>query len=99
MDNAVKCSKGCHKYNKTTDEIVEAATKHKEAALALKEIGEKQKKKIKIYKQQIESLELEARDHENLNDKIKRKNHVLETEIVALEKNLRTNVPSHDVTI
>ena len=43
MDNTVRCGNG---YNKTTDEIVKAATKHREAALALKEVSEKQKIRI-----------------------------------------------------
>jgi hypothetical protein len=41
-----KCDKGCQKYNKSIDEIVEAATKHKEKLEALKEIASSQKENI-----------------------------------------------------
>ena len=42
----VKCEKGCHKYNKSVDEIVEAAAKHKEKLETLIEITATQKEKI-----------------------------------------------------
>jgi hypothetical protein len=38
-----KCEKCCQKYNKSTDEIVEAAAKHKEKLEAIKEIAGSQK--------------------------------------------------------
>ena len=38
--------KGCEKYNKTVDEIVHAASKHREKLLALKDISDSQKEKI-----------------------------------------------------
>ena len=41
-----KCEKGCQKYNKSVDEIVEAAAKHKEKLEALKDIAGSQKEKI-----------------------------------------------------
>ena len=41
-----KCEKGCQKYNKSIDEIVEAAAKHKEKLEALIEIAGSQKEKI-----------------------------------------------------
>ena len=73
-----------HKYNKTTDEIVAAATKHRAAALALKEACEKQKKKADGYKQQIEKLEFEAKDDEREKDDLKRKNNDLAKDIIRL---------------
>ena len=57
MDKAFKCNNGCGQYSKTTDEIFEAATKHREAALVLKDLSETQKYKIQEYKQTIEKLE------------------------------------------
>ena len=39
-----KCS-GCEKYSKSMDEVVKYTAKHREAALSLKDIYEKQKKK------------------------------------------------------
>ena len=35
-DNAEICSKGCQSYNKTMEEVLQATTKHRDAALALK---------------------------------------------------------------
>ena len=58
MDKAEKCSNGCDKYIKTTDEIYEAATKHREEAVKLKDLSEKQKNKIQEYKLNIENLSL-----------------------------------------
>ena len=40
------CKNGCEKYSKPIDEIVEAASKHREKLIALKEISESQKEKI-----------------------------------------------------
>ena len=41
-----KCDKGCDRYNKSVDEIAQAASKHREKLIALKEISESQKEKI-----------------------------------------------------
>ena len=72
METTEKCS--CKKYNKTTDEIVEACSKHRQAALMLKELGEKQKKKIDIFKLEIEQLKFEASDKEKESDELKKRN-------------------------
>ena len=45
LENA-KCEKGCNRYNKSVDEIAEAASKHREKLVALKEIADEQKEKI-----------------------------------------------------
>ena len=44
--NQTKCERGCEKYNKTVDQIAEAASKHREKLLVLKEVAEAQKEKI-----------------------------------------------------
>ena len=41
-----KCVKGCEDYNKTIHEIAEAASKHREKLVALKEVADTQKNKI-----------------------------------------------------
>ena len=47
MEPVYECPRGYHKYSKPVSEIVQAASKHREAALSLKEIGDKQKIKLK----------------------------------------------------
>ena len=37
----------CHKYSKSMDDIFEAGSKHKKAALAVKEVADKQKIELK----------------------------------------------------
>ena len=64
MDNHFECKNGCHKYSKTMDDVVQAMSKHRDAALAMKEINDKQKKKLCEYREvrmsmqnQIDELE------------------------------------------
>ena len=85
-----------HKYNKTTDEIVAACSKHREAALKLKEQCEKQKKKIDSYKQQNEQLRLEVKEFEEESDEFKRKNNHLEKEVKELENKLKLKVREYN---
>ena len=51
MDKAEKC--GCNRYKQSMDEVVKAAAKHRDAALALKDISNQQKKKISWYRDQL----------------------------------------------
>ena len=69
MEPIEKCS--CKKYIKTTDKIVQAYSKLRKEALALKELCEKQKKKIDVFKQEIEQLKFEASDKERESDELK----------------------------
>ena len=71
MESIEKCS--CKKYNKTTDKIVQAYSKLRKEALALKELREKQKKKFYVFKQEIEQLKFEASDKERESDELKEK--------------------------
>ena len=59
------CENGCHRYNKSMDDVVKAGFKHKDAALALKEVAENLKKKI--HKLKAENLRLfeEKKQHED----------------------------------
>ena len=52
-----ECTYGCSKYNKSVDEIVNAGTKHREKLLAIKQIAEDQKEKIRLLRNQKSSLE------------------------------------------
>ena len=58
------CSNGCGKYTKSMDDVVKATVKHREAAITLKEICEKQKVKIKEYVEEIDKYELELTEQE-----------------------------------
>ena len=59
------CENGCHRYNKSMDDVVKAGFKHKDAALALKEVAENLKQKI--HKLKAENLRLfeEKKQHED----------------------------------
>ena len=74
MDKAAKCSNGCSKYSKSTDEIYEAATKHRETALKLKDLSEKQRNKIHEYKLKIEQLEYEIEEKNHSEDASEKEN-------------------------
>ena len=58
------CSNGCGKYTKSMDDVVKATVKHREAAITLKEICEKQKVKIKEYGDEIDKYEMDLTEHE-----------------------------------
>ena len=74
----VKCNRGCQKYNKSVDEIVEAAAKHKENVEALKEVAGSQKEKIFC-----------LRNHRNeLFDKIEKLNDEHEYELKKLHESV-----------
>ena len=67
----MNCDQGCQKYNKSIDEIAEAAAKHKEKLESLKEIARSQQEKIFC-----------LRNHRNeLFDKIEKLNEEHETEL------------------
>ena len=52
-----ECTYGCSKYNKSVDEIVNAGHKHREKLLAIKDIAEDQKEKIRLLRNQKSQLE------------------------------------------
>ena len=41
-----ECENGCHRYNQSMDDVLKAAAKHRDAALALKDISDKQRAKL-----------------------------------------------------
>ena len=69
------CSNGCGRYTKSMDEVVKATAKHREAAITLKEICEKQKVKRKEYGDEIDKYEMDLNEHE---EKIKQLEEDLE---------------------
>ena len=86
--DAKECYNGCNKYNKSMDEIVKAASKHREAALALKTIGMNQKSKLAGYKEQvvnmqaqIDKLEFENDAGKETIDKLSKDNKVVEEKL------------------
>ena len=87
--NAKHCKNGCQKYNKSVDEIVQAASKHREAVVALKSIGENQKTKITGYKDQvvkmqaqIDKLEFENDAEKELVARLTDENRVLQEKLI-----------------
>ena len=84
--NKGACSNGCDKYNKSMDEVVKATAKHREAAKTLKEVCEKQKKKINEYEKEIDLYEIDWTEHEN---KIKQLEEDVDISLKNL-KNLKT---------
>ena len=93
---AYNCSKGCGKYNKTIDEIAQAASKHREAALSLKTISENQKLKLSKYKARIDELELEVQQYETYASEVACKNIKLENTIKLLTKKLKSKTNDHN---
>ena len=69
--NAEKCSNGCNKYTKSMDEVLKATSKHRDAALALKEISTQQKKKISWYREQLIEMQsqIDKLEHDNDTEK------------------------------
>ena len=65
------CENGCHKYNKSMDEVVKAGFKHKNDALAVKEVAENLKKKIgKLKEENCKLLEKNEQLEEDAYDGI-----------------------------
>ena len=82
--------------NKTIDEIAQAASKHREAALSLKTISENQKLKLSKYKARIDELELEVQQYETYASEVACKNIKLENTIKLLTKKLKSKTNDHN---
>jgi hypothetical protein len=50
------CENGCHKYNKSMDEVVKVGFKHKNEPLAVKKVAENLEKKIFKLKEENHKL-------------------------------------------
>ena len=98
MEKSNECPRGCHNYNKPVSEIVQAVAKHREAALSLKEIGEKQKKKIKEYRNTIENLKDEQQKNDEYTCKVSKENKELEKEVILLKKKLKEHDSSDEAS-
>ena len=68
----------CHKYSKSIDAIFEAGSKHKKAALAVKEVGDEQKIKIKECRETIDKLKFAQYQVDEENLKMSKENRELE---------------------
>jgi predicted RNase H-like nuclease (RuvC/YqgF family) len=90
-----KCDKGCQKYNKSIDEIVEAATKHKEKLEALKEIASSQKENIFCLRNHrnelFDKIDLLKDEHKNELKKIDKKVAILQEENSNLNMTVSDN--------
>ena len=88
MDRQRECT--CKKYSKTTDEIVKATVKHRDAVISLKEISEKQKVRLCDYKMKVEQLEYDLDESERRESKYSNKNKEMEVEIKVLKSKLKS---------
>jgi DNA repair exonuclease SbcCD ATPase subunit len=77
------------------EELVNACSKHRKAAVDLKEIGEAQKKKIKEYREfnsklfeDIDQLEVDIKEKDDFANKLKKKRNDLEIEVKHLLKKM-----------
>ena len=102
------CSNGCDKYNKSIEEVIHATAKHRETAITLKDVCEKQKKKIKEYAEEIDNYENDLSEHEEkikqleedveigygMNDRKRKEIDKLNKEIIEYKKKV---LELHDV--
>ena len=58
------CENGCHKYNKSMDDVVKAGFKHKGDVIAMKEVAENLRKKIYKLKDENRKIFEEKKQHE-----------------------------------
>ena len=93
--NISECQNGCSKYSKSMDEIVQALAKHRNAALLLKDINEKQKKKLSDFREQrtvmqdqIDQLELDQDLEREFTEKVISEKRDLENNVKALQEEL-----------
>ena len=96
MEPVYECPRGCHKYSKPVSEIVQAASKHREAALSLKEICDKQKIKLKEYRVTIEDLKMAQQQHDEYTRKMSQENRALESEVILLKQKLKDQTKNHN---
>ena len=89
----IECSNNCHRYKQSLEEIVEAGNKHKEKALALKEIALDQKSKISTLREEkyqlqekVDQLEYEEKNQTQLILKMTKENGELRRDVSNLRK-------------
>ena len=107
MENKViKCLGGCQGYNKSMDEVVEALAKHRDAAIALKEINQKQRVKLNEYRDErmkmqdlIDQLELEKDLEKEFIWKKCTENKELENKVKLLNEDLRTKIERIEILV
>ena len=97
MENQ-KCRNGCERYNKSIDEIAQAASKHRNATVSLKSICEKQKLKISNYKERVDSLELEVQKYDTYASEMVCKNEKLENTIRILTTKLKNKNTENNIS-
>jgi chromosome segregation ATPase len=107
MENKVmKCVGGCQGYNKSMDEVVEALAKHRDAAIALKEINQKQRVKLNEYRDErmkmqdlIDQLELEKDLEKEFIWRKCTENKELENKVKLLNEDLRTKIERIEILV
>lgn len=90
-----ECSNNCHRYRQSIEDIVDAGNKHKEKALALKEIAVDQKNKISILREEkyhlqhrVDQLEYENKDQTELIMKMTKETRDLKKDVCNLRKDV-----------
>ena len=88
-----ECENGCHRYNKSMDDVVKAAAKHRDAALALKDISDKQRAKLAEFREQrmsiqnlVDLLDLDLEVEIDFTGKVCSEKKGLEIEVKALKE-------------
>ena len=88
-----ECSNNCHRYRQSLEEIVDAGNKHKEKALAIKEIAVDQKNKISILREEkyelqyrVDQLEQENKNQTELILKMTTETRELKRDVWKLRK-------------
>ena len=87
MDKVRDCT--CRKYNKSTDEIVKATAEHRDAVISLKEISEKQKRRLGDYKLKVEQLEYDLEESEKMHFQLSNKNKEMGNVIEVMKTKLK----------
>ena len=97
-----ECENGCHRYNQSMDDVLKAAAKHRDAALALKDVTDKQKAKLAKFREQrmamqnlVDQLELDLDLEREFTGKVCSEKKTLEIEVKTL-KEIIANKEEHD---
>ena len=95
MEGKKECVCDCQKYSKSKDEMLEAVAKHRDTAIALKQVADNQKKKLNEYRElsnrmqdDIDNLEDEVRERHEFATKVSMEKKTLENEIKFLIEKL-----------
>ena len=91
MEEATGCPNGCQNFEVKMEDVINAGNKHRDAAIALKEVVNSQKKKLQDYRDftvrlqdDFDCLENEIREKEEFVQKVSRERNECQNEIKFL---------------